>query len=679
MLRRIGGNLAVLAGFSAISFVYFGLPLLSHPGRYLIGTGGQRDPEIFVWSFAWWPHAIGTWTNPFVTHVIYHPVGINLAWTTSVPGLALAFTPVTLLFGPDVSYNVAALLLPALSAWACFCLCRFLTSSIWASLIGGYLFGFSSYMVGHQFAGHLDLTAMFVVPLVALVLLRYLKGELTGRGLAWRLGLLIAFQISIANEIALTLTIVLGLALILAYAFVPDVRGRLVASLMPIVAGYAVGILLAGPIVYYTLTGLVSQSFANPQMFSGDLLNVLLPTRLIEAGGSSLASFTAHFPGNDNERDSYLGLPVVLVVALYAWRARRSGIARFLLALLVVLIVLTAGTALHIDGHRIVALPWAVPAGWKAFNNVLPERFALYASLVSAVIVALWIASARGRFFRTPFLVPLLAVASLVPAVWHLQFHQHPERVAFFSDGLYKQYIPRNEVLAIFPFGRWGDSMLWQAESGFWFQMAEGNMGRDNLPESFYRDPTASALAFQFIDPTIRPSMRKLLVFAKSHDVDRFVSVVTSAYPDGTQMHGAGALQVDGGVLFAPAGGYESLQGDERLVTPGQKGIGGESSLTAVLGAKSSLARAAVLLGKAEGAPAASRLLSQVSSVLEILHAWDSSDADLGSAVDLLARARSALAHPNRRSRRAAAARRSAGLIERTDAALTVYADAIGR
>ena len=39
--------------------------------------------------------------------------------------------------------------------------------SLWASVIGGYVFGFSSYMIGHQAAGHLNLTGVFLIPLVA--------------------------------------------------------------------------------------------------------------------------------------------------------------------------------------------------------------------------------------------------------------------------------------------------------------------------------------------------------------------------------------------------------------------------------------------------------------------------------------------------------------------------------
>ena len=107
---------------------------------------------------------------------------MNLAWATSVPGLALAFSPLTVLFGPIVSFNVAELLMPALAAWTAYLLCRYLFRSFWASLVGGYLFGFSSYVLGQLNEGHMHLTAVFLLPLVALVVVRRLRGELRGAG-----------------------------------------------------------------------------------------------------------------------------------------------------------------------------------------------------------------------------------------------------------------------------------------------------------------------------------------------------------------------------------------------------------------------------------------------------------------------------------------------------------------
>src|SRR5262249_45463452 len=161
-----------------------------------------RDPEIFVWSFAWWQHALGAGENPFVSRAVYAPDGINLAWATSVPGLAVPFAPLTLLAGPVVSYNVPMLLLPALAACAAFLLYR--PVRLGPALAAGCLCG-SSAFVAPQPLGHPHMTAVLLLPLVALVLVRYVRRELTRWGLAWRLGLALGWQLWISTELYTTL------------------------------------------------------------------------------------------------------------------------------------------------------------------------------------------------------------------------------------------------------------------------------------------------------------------------------------------------------------------------------------------------------------------------------------------------------------------------------------------
>jgi hypothetical protein len=647
--RRVGTNLVVLTGYCTVSFLYFGLPLLAHPGRKLIGYAPnyqQTDPEIFVWSLGWWPHAILHWTNPFFSHSIYAPSGVNLIWTTSVPGLALAFSPITLLFGPSVAFNVAQLLLPAVAAWTAYLLCRYLTASIWAALVGGYVFGFSSYLLGHEFAGHLNLTGIFLLPLFALVLVKYVRRELSAIGLAWRLGVLVACQLSISTEVTLTLTLVLVLAIVLALVLLREQRQRVVSALPVIAAGYALAALLAAPLVVYALKGYVPSGFADPDFFSGDLLNFVVPTRLTDLGGSSLVHVATNFPGNDDERGSYLGLPVLAIVAILAVRNRRSAPVRFLLAALVVAAVLTSGTKLIVDGRRLIAFPWRLVAHRPVVDNVLPERFAVYASLAAAVMVALWIASTRGRILARPIVLPALAVAALVPAVTQVKWAQEPQRSAFFTTGAYRQCIPRGETVAIFPFGRWGDSMLWQAESGYRFRMPEGDMGRHNYPPRFVFAPITSVLQFQNAD---RPNMAGLLSFARAHRVDRFVALEGYAYPDGTMMHSFGPVQLTDGVLVSPACGYTSLADDTRLDTPGNPNFGGTAFLTIVTNAERQLRTAA---GRAPMRAA----LANVHASLQQVARFDPTNGDLANAVASVAQAEARPAAAASQLRRAAAA-----------------------
>ena len=82
--------------------------------------------------------------------------------------------------------------MPALAAWTAFLLCRYLTRSLWPSIVGGYLFGFSSYLLAQDgYGGHLNLGAVFLLPLIVLAILRYLDGRLDARGLVLRLAPLV--------------------------------------------------------------------------------------------------------------------------------------------------------------------------------------------------------------------------------------------------------------------------------------------------------------------------------------------------------------------------------------------------------------------------------------------------------------------------------------------------------
>ena len=175
-----------------------------------------------------------------------------------MPGLALLFAPVTALFGPDVSYNLAAMLVPAVSAFTAYLLCRHVTRSTFASLVGGYLFGFSSYMLGQE-QGHLHMTSVFLVPLIALATIRYLQGELDGRGVGWRLGVLFGLQFWLSTEIVVTAALALAVALVLAYPLLPATRARIRRLWRPLLGGAGLAAVIAAPLLYYLVTGFQSR------------------------------------------------------------------------------------------------------------------------------------------------------------------------------------------------------------------------------------------------------------------------------------------------------------------------------------------------------------------------------------------------------------------------------------
>jgi hypothetical protein len=483
VLRSTVGPLAI---YALASVAFFGRPLLRHGDRDYVGSH-EYDPQIFIWSFGWWLHAILDGENPIVSHAMWPVTGVNLAWVAGAPGLAFLVAPVTLLAGPALAFNVAAVALPALAAWTAFLLCRYLTGNWWASLAGGYLFGFSSYVLGHT-TSHLHMTSVFLVPLVALTVLQYVHARIGGRALALRLGVLLGAQVYLSTEVFATLTVSLVASLVAAFVAVPDARARLRSAVGPLLGAYVVACVVAGPILWYALTDFRTGSINDPALFPADLLNLVVPTELTYVSGDRASAWSREFLGNSAENGAYLGLPLLVVLGWFAWQRRRQPAGRLLVVLLALGIVAELGVALRVAGDRVVALPWAIAAELPGLNNVLPVRFSMYVSLAAAVAAALWAASPRPSAWLRVALVAA-AVVSLLPAASRDFWSRTPARPSFFADDTYRTCFRPDENVFI-PDAAGMDAALWQAESGFRFRLANGALSPE-LPEGI-PDPEAA-------------------------------------------------------------------------------------------------------------------------------------------------------------------------------------------
>jgi hypothetical protein len=183
-------------------------------------------------------------------------------------------------------------------------------------------------------------------------------------------------------------------------------------------------------------------------------------------------SLSDRFPGNVDERDAYLGLPALAVVLLYLWTRRRTSGGRFLAVAFAVAFVASLGPALTLDGRRIVSLPWRLLVHAPLFDNVIPARLVVYATLAAAVMVALWTAEATHR--RLAIVLPALAVLALLPRLGDGQWTRTPDAPPFFSTALHSDCLVQGESILALPFGSLGDSDIWQVEAGFSFRLAGG-------------------------------------------------------------------------------------------------------------------------------------------------------------------------------------------------------------
>ena len=482
--------------YAVIAMGFFGEHVVAHLGRDCACQPGATDPSIFMWSLAWWPHALLHGLNPFVTHAVFAPDSTDLGAMTSVPAAALVMAPVTLLFGPLVSYNLAVIASPLLAAFFGFLLCRYITRSFAAALVGGYLFGFSPYMLG-QMLGHLHLVLVFPIPVAVHLTLRHIDGRISQRRFIALMVILLAALLGFSTELAFTFVLVSSVALIAAFALAPAIRQRLLSAAKAIVIAGALAALVASPLIYYGLSEIVKFPPTIGDIDGGDALGFLVPTILIRLGRQYFAVVAAGFTGGDvAESGIYLGIPLALVVARYCSTRWDRVATRILVVLLAVIGVFLLGSHLHIAGHPTIPLPWK-PIDHSLLREVAPVRLGLYMFLIVAVIAAMWLAQPRaGRLGVAKWVVAAIGIAFVAPNLSAGLWHGRPPNPPFFTTMQYRKVLSRDETVLVVPFGPSGMSMLWQAETGMWFRMAGGYLNQYPPPD-YVRDPLLSALAGQ--------------------------------------------------------------------------------------------------------------------------------------------------------------------------------------
>src|SRR5262245_59055395 len=234
--------------------------LLRHPTTR-VQRDNLSDDALFQWMLAHGARVLSEGANPFFTHQMNVPDGVNLMANTSILGLSIPLAPVTLLFGTGVSYALMMFLMLVGTAFAWYhVLYRHLIGSWSGGLIGGMFCGFAPGMISHA-TGHANFVAQFLVPFIVWRSVRLRDPHRWVRnGVA--LGLLISWQAFI-NEEMLFVT-ALGTALFVGIYALFD-RRALAGAVRPALRGLAVAVAVAGVLLAYPLY----LQFFGPQAYSG--------------------------------------------------------------------------------------------------------------------------------------------------------------------------------------------------------------------------------------------------------------------------------------------------------------------------------------------------------------------------------------------------------------------------
>ena len=480
---------AVLAAYALLAVGLF-WSTWQAPTTRVVGSYG--DPFVCVWFMRWFAFSLTHGLNPFVTDFVNYPQGYNVLWNTPMPLAGWILAPVTLAAGPVLAYNIVITAALAMSAFAGFFVFSRYVENRLAAATGGLVYGFSPFMVT-QAVGHWHMVMAVTPPLMLLLLDEIVvRDRRSPVRLGVLLGLLAVVQLLLGEEILASevLTAAVGVA-ILAALYRHQVRARIgrVARALAVAAATAL------PLAAFPLW----EQFFGPNHITGvlqvhnvyvtDLLNFVVPTGLQWLAPQAALDTSLRFTGNGSEWNGYLGLPLLLVVGYTAFRFWRLPLVRVASLLALAMAVLSLGPHLHVGGQDTpVRLPYVVIDHMPLFGNLLPNRLALYVAL----LVALLLAVSLDRLLRQPrnlarvVAAVCLLVVVLAPLLPRRPYRASPSNTPAFFTGGAAQRLRDGEVVLVAPYsGKPAtvaslatpgtvDPLVWQAEAGLRFRIAEG-------------------------------------------------------------------------------------------------------------------------------------------------------------------------------------------------------------
>ena len=458
------------------------------------------DPNFYVWCLRWWPYAIGHGLNPLYTSQIAAPAGHSLAWVTTVPPLGLLAFPLTQITSPVVSYNLLAAIALPLAGWAAFVLCRRLTGKFWPALTGGAVFGFSAYEMYHSSFGQLNLTFSLLLPILAYLVLLWRDEAISARTFAVLAGITMAVQFYLFLETFADMTAILAVALVVGIALAGPSGRPAMLRLTKVTAGaYVIALVLAAPYLAYALTNTPPKPLRNTGL---DLASLVLP-RPGRTFGIAWLTHAAAGPAPISMAD-YVGVPLLVLALLLALTGWSSKLIRFLSCMLVFVVVASIGPVIHVDGHRVAAVPWARLFDLPIVRSSYPSRLMLFAYLALAVATALWLAR-PATWSWARWTLALLVIAAIAVNAHPVVVKAHTTVPSFISTGQYRRNLSPGEIVVVVSNIR-DASMLWQAQSDFYMRIAGGfinegyNRHRNDLPaqvQALHKPTPANVAGFE--------------------------------------------------------------------------------------------------------------------------------------------------------------------------------------
>ena len=319
-------------------------------------------------------------------------------------GIGVPLAPVTWVFGPIATLNVALTVAPVLSALGMFVLLRRWVHWVPAAFVGGLLYGFSPFVLSSLTLSHLMLGLVAIPPLVAAALDELLirqRARPIRTGVL--LGVLVALQFFISTEVLVLTVVAAGVALVLVVGYAALYRPAVLRdhahyAVVGLSAGVVTAVALLGYFVWFALAGPAHLSGpiwpgGLPQAGS-NLPDFFTPTGIVHPSPAHILVELVNGYSGTNFSPQYFGVGVLAVAVggMIVWRRDRR--------LWLFAAVGVVSTLLSLGVSKTTLLPWQLLANLPEFENVIPGRFVLIICLCLAVMLGLIVDHTYGAVRR---------------------------------------------------------------------------------------------------------------------------------------------------------------------------------------------------------------------------------------------------------------------------------------
>jgi hypothetical protein len=465
-------DVLAIASFIAVA-LFITLPLWLHLDHEL--RDDPQDQAFFEWMLAHGARVLTDGVYPFFSDRMNYPDGVNMMANTSVLAVSLPMTPVTLLWGPHVAFNVFLSLALASTgiSWYLVLSRQFVTSRL-AAWIGALFCTFAPSMIAHA-GGHPNIVSQFLVPLI---IWRTLDLRLPGR--VWRKALILAglliWQAFINLEILFMTAVGLGIFCVVMWLS----RRR---TMPGEAANFLRGLTIAGSITLAVLAYPLCVQFLGPQSYHG------LP-QFVRNFGADLGSFTAYaqrsvagnsttaarLAQNASEENAFFGWGlVILFFGLVVWMRRNVAVVT-LAAVALLFAAMSLGPRIYLDGIN-TGVPgiWSILHSVPVLNSAVPTRWAMAIAPVVGIVLALGCQRAADLVKEQPSARGPVRVAMIAAVAMALvPLAPTPVRSApmdpvpmFVTSGLWKRYVDDNHTVVTLPLpdSSYPDPLRWSADT----------------------------------------------------------------------------------------------------------------------------------------------------------------------------------------------------------------------